>query len=377
MDTTVRRHIVISAVNLRKGGTLTVLRDCLRYLSGRKDLHVTALVHKRELCDYPGIDYIEIPWSIQGWLKRLKCEYFTMNRISKELQETDLWFSLHDTTPRVQAKRQAVYCHTSFPFMKPRMQDFRMDLKIPTFALFTRFAYRWNVRKNRYLVVQSHWMRKGLSRLLHLPESRFIVFPPFFRPMDIPSLPPASPRTFLYPSTPDAHKNFETLCEAARLLESRIGQGRFRVIITVKGDENRYAKWLYAHWGDVASIDFRGLMSREELARTYGESACLVFPSRTETWGLPISEYLPTGKPMILSDLPFARETAAGATHVALFPVTDTKALASIMDDFLQDDLHAFKAVPQLSFEVPYASSWDALFNLLLQPSAGAQKTNN
>ena len=76
------KHLVISAVNIRKGGTLTVLRDCLRYLSGRSELRVTALVHKRDLCDFPGIDYIEIPWSIDGWGKRLKCEYVTMKGIS-------------------------------------------------------------------------------------------------------------------------------------------------------------------------------------------------------------------------------------------------------------------------------------------------------
>ena len=85
MDQPVQRNIVVSAVNLRKGGTLTVLRDCLGYLSARTDLHVTALVHSRELCDYPGIDYIEIPWSVKSWLRRLWCEYVTMNRISKEL----------------------------------------------------------------------------------------------------------------------------------------------------------------------------------------------------------------------------------------------------------------------------------------------------
>ena len=123
MDPIIRRNVVISAVNLRKGGTLTVLRDCLRYLSDRKDLHVTALVHRQDLCDYPGIEYIEIPWSIGSWLKRLKCEYITMDRISRKLPETDLWLSLHDTSPRVKAKRQAVYCHTPFPFMKARARD--------------------------------------------------------------------------------------------------------------------------------------------------------------------------------------------------------------------------------------------------------------
>ena len=57
-----RKTIVVSAVNLRKGGTLTILRDCLQHLSSMtKDYRVVALVHKRELCDFQGIEYIEMP----------------------------------------------------------------------------------------------------------------------------------------------------------------------------------------------------------------------------------------------------------------------------------------------------------------------------
>ena len=111
--------IVVSAVNLRKGGTLTILRECLQTLSKMADenaLRVVALVHRKELADYPGIEYIELPWSVNGWMKRLWCEYVTMYGISKKLGDIDLWFSLHDTTPRVKAKRQAVYCHNPFPF---------------------------------------------------------------------------------------------------------------------------------------------------------------------------------------------------------------------------------------------------------------------
>ena len=107
------KQIVISAVNLRKGGTLTILRQCLAFLSEWAPAHgyrVTALVHRRELADYPNIQYIELPWAIDGWGKRLWCEYVTMGQISRELGSIDLWLSLHDTTPRVQAHRQAVYC---------------------------------------------------------------------------------------------------------------------------------------------------------------------------------------------------------------------------------------------------------------------------
>ena len=369
MDQPVPRNIVVSAVNLRKGGTLTVLRDCLQYLSGRPDLHVTALVHKRALADYPGIHYIEIPWSIKGWGRRLWCEYVTMHRISKRLPEADLWLSLHDTTPRVKARRQAVYCHTPFPFMKARRNDWTLNPKIALFSHLTQFAYQINCRRNRYLIVQQEWLREAMARLLAFDRNHIIVAPPAFRPMPIPEgdarLAPGM-KTFLYPATPDVHKDFETLCEAARLLEGRIGPGRFRVCLTVRGDENRYAAFLKQRWGDVASLDFHGLMSREELARAYGEASALVFPSRAETWGLPISEFLPTGKPMILSDLPYAHETSAGARAVRFFPVTDAQALSRCLREVVEGRLEAFQAVERPAIRPPYAPDWDSLFSLLL-----------
>lgn len=364
-----------------------MLQDCLHYLSGREDLHVTALVHQRALCDFPGIDYIEIPWTVKGWGKRLWCEYVTMHRISKTLPETDLWFSLHDTTPRVKARRQAVYCHTSFPFMKIKGQDFRMDAKIPLFALFTKYAYRAFSRRNAFLVVQSAWMREALSGLIGFDKKRIIVAPPAFKPVvtDSRSEPGITTKEpgmttqepgmtkegpgmtmFFYPSTADCHKNFETLCEAARMLEERIGKERFRVVITVNGQENRYARWLRENWGNVDSVEFRGLLSREELARAYGKAHCLIFPSRAETWGLPISEFLPTGKPMLLADLPYAHETAAGARKAAFFPVSDAQALALRMQEVLERDCTHLSPVPAVETAPPTAKGWEALFELLL-----------
>ncbi|MBQ3766758.1 MAG: glycosyltransferase family 4 protein [Bacteroidales bacterium] len=362
------RNIVISAVNIRRGGTLTVLRDCLRYLSGRKDLHVTALVHKRELCDYPGIDYIEIPWSIDGWGKRLKCEYVTMKGISEKLPETDLWLSLHDTTPNVKAKRQAVYCQTSFPFLKIRLRDFRMDKKIPLFAMFTKYAYRKNVHRNDYLIVQQRWLRDGLSRILHVDKSRFIVAPPAFEAPEIVDTSAKEPvPVFLYPAAPDCHKNFELLCKASEKLEKKLGVNAFKVILTVNGAENRYTAWLRKNWGHVASIDFHGFMAREELYDCYGKAACLIFPSRVETWGLPISEFKPAGKPMLLADLPYARESAAGAAAVSFFDINDAQDLAHQMELVISGKISNFGRILPRTPEAPFAQDWDALFALLLK----------
>ena len=369
MDQPVRKHIVISAVNIRKGGTLTVLLDCLKYLSSSKYTFTTALVHSKDLIGIPGIEYIEIPWSTKSWLHRLWCEYVTMYKISKTLQPVDLWFSLHDTTPRVQARRQAVYCHTSFPFMKLKWQDWFMDAKIPLFRLLTRFAYQINVRKNRYLVVQQEWMRESLSHLISYPQEKIIVAPPAFYLPDFPDTPEGTAvPIFFYPATPDCHKNFETLCEAAELLQDTMDTPPFKLVLTIDGTENRYAARIKSRFGHVRSIDFHGYMPKQELYEYYAKASCLVFPSRVETWGLPISEFKPTGKPMILADLPYAHETAEGARRVVFFPVEQALTLAVYMYTLLKGNHlgFMFESVPARMAAKPYADNWDHLFHQLL-----------
>lgn len=364
-----RKTIVVSAVNLRKGGTLTILRDCLQYLSTlTRDFRVVALVHNRELCDYKGIEYREMPDIIRGWGKRLWCEYVTMHRISKELAPVYLWLSLHDTSPRVLAERQAVYCQTAFPFYHWSWQDFRFDYKIPLFACFTRFAYRMNVHSNRHLIVQQEWLREGLSRMLGVSRDKFIVAPPGKKAVKIVSEKILKKYfTFFYASTPDCHKNFESLCEASRLLENEVGKGRFTVVLTVRGDENKYASWLKKKWGEVESIDFAGFMSRERLYGYYQAADCLVFPSKVETWGLPISEFMETGKPMLLADLPYAHETSAGSEYTAFFPATDVVELKNEMKKILEGDWTSLKKIPLLTGEEPIVYTWKELFEKLVK----------
>ena len=91
------KKIVISAVNLKVGGTLTILRDCLRHLSGLAatgEYQVIALVYDRKVADYPHVEYIELKWPKKNWFNRLWCEYVAMRKISVRLAPVYLWLSL-------------------------------------------------------------------------------------------------------------------------------------------------------------------------------------------------------------------------------------------------------------------------------------------
>ncbi len=374
------KRIVISAVNLRKGGTLEILRQCLAYLSSvakENRWEVIALVHKQELVDYPNIHYIEIPWSIEGWGKRLWCEYIIMYKISKQIirdyGEIDLWFSLHDTTPRVVAKRQATYCHTAFPFFKWRFSDFKFDKKIPLFGMLIKFAYKINVKSNDFIVVQGEWLRKAFSRLFSLPQEKFIVAPPSkdFNVPQYEKLESNGLYTFFYASTADVHKDFETLCRATELLEEKVGQNKFQTIITVSGNETgyaqKYAKYLKDNWGGISSLKFAGFMDKATLYAHYDMVDCLIHTSRVEACPLPISEFITFKKPMILVDLPYAHDICQGSPTTAFFTLSDQKELADLMYEAYCRTYEHFSSISTEVISGSFAKDWGDLFQKLLK----------
>ena len=115
-----------------------------------------------------------------------------------------------------------------------------------------------------------------------------------------------------------------------------------------------------------------------EVLRIYGQrkiirylysnrlSGLSVTGGRVETWGLPISEFAVFGKPMLLADLPYAYETAAGCSNVAFFNPSDPQILKEQMKWLIQKDTSFLTTVPKTAILEPVAYTWDELFERLL-----------
>ncbi|WP_278551581.1 glycosyltransferase family 4 protein [Elizabethkingia bruuniana] len=366
-----KKTIVISAVNLVEAGTLAILRDCLSYLSAlaeQYECRIVAIVYKKELALFPNVEYIETQWPKKRWINRLWYEYVSMKKISKELAPVDLWFSLHDTTPSVIARKRAVYCHNSYSFYKWKLHDLFVAPKIAMFAIFTKYIYKTNIHKNDYLVVQQEWFRVAMSEMFGFESSKIIVAPPHrIKSKEIiKNTEDKEVFSFIYAASPNSHKNFEIICRAVDILENHYQIKNFKVHITVDGSENRYAGWLYKKWGRLSCISFMGFVDKNTLFTYYEQSSCMVFPSKVETWGLPISEFSEFNKPMLLADLPYTHETASGSKKVAFFDPNNPEMLAQQMMKLIQKDYSFLKEVPEYIIENPVAYSWKGLFQTLL-----------
>jgi glycosyltransferase involved in cell wall biosynthesis len=359
--------VILSGVNLREMGPLAVFRDALASLATHyaEQYQIVALVHRRELFETKEVTYLEFPSIASSWLARLQFEYWSLRDLSRKLKPK-LWLSMHDITPNVDAEKRAVYCHNPSPFFRVRLGDFLLDHRFALFTLFYRFLYGINIKSNDYVIVQQNWLRQEFKRLYHV--SNVVVAHPT---LDISIAEPLTRQTptkgrfrFFYPAAPRIFKNSELCLEAARILETR-GFNDFELWLTFDASSNKYSRVVAKKFADVRNVRWMGALTRQRVFELYAEADCLLFPSRLETWGMPISEFRAFGKPILVSDLPYARETAAGYDKVRLFSPDDAVGLADLMAQAATGE-PIFGTIPELEIEPPYVRNWSELWALLL-----------
>ncbi|MDR1561813.1 MAG: glycosyltransferase [Dysgonamonadaceae bacterium] len=365
------KTIVVSGINIFRGGTLKIMQECIAALSGYvgDGGNIIALVHDENLfLKYDNVRYVAFPKSRRSWFIRLYYEYIGFRRLSKNLKPY-LWLSMHDTTPNVVACRRAVYCHNPFPFYRPGIRNIFLQPGIAMLCLFSYFIYRINIRRNDFVIVQQEWLRHEFRGLFGIDN--IIVSPPggiknsVVKENTATVVRDNANVLFFYPSTPMIHKNMEAVCEAAFRL-TRAGVKGFEVAFTFDGTENRYAKHIFEKYHDLAPVRFIGALSRDGMNEWYAKCDSVIFPSKVETWGLPVSEAKEFGKPVIVADLPYARETVGDYGMVKFFDPDEPDELAMVMRQFISGKF-TYDPVSAVEYGQPFAGSWEELFNIILK----------
>lgn len=361
-----KKVIVVSAVNLVEGGTLSVLKECLGYLSTdlAYEYEIVVLVNRKTLFSFENLKYLEFPRAKKSWINRLYYEYFYFYKLSKRLNPF-FWLSFHDMTPNVKAGRLAVYCHNPSPF--PRL--FISDLvwggyKFILFKLFYRYLYRLNLKKNNFVILQQGNLRKRFEELTGFSAKNIIVAHPTLSSKIMCKPLVKNNNIFFYPSLPRVFKNFEVICKAAKILLKQ-GVNNFEIILTISGDENRYSRYIYNSFKSISNIKFLGILPRDKVFEIYNKASCLIFPSKLETWGLPITEFKKYNKPILLADLPYAHETLGVYDKAKFFGPNNYKQLADAMESVMSETA-TFEITKPNIIAKPFSQGWKELFDILL-----------
>nr|WP_294695918.1 glycosyltransferase family 4 protein [uncultured Friedmanniella sp.] len=192
----------------------------------------------------------------------------------------------------------------------------------------------------RGVVCTSEWARDALLNLYRLPPGRVQVALPGVDPADLASG-TAAGGNLLCVAAVTAHKGHDVLVEAL----AAIADLPWRcVCVGTLAREPGFVDRL-RHRVDAAGIGdricFPGPRTGPELQAVYAAADALVLPSRTETYGMVVTEALAQGLPVIataVGGLPEALgRTATGRLPGLLVPPEDAPALAAALRRWLAD----------------------------------------
>jgi len=227
--------------------------------------------------------------------------------------------------------------------------------------------FRTYCNQAQMVSVASWWMKEELIKHLGVPRSKVMVVP---MAASVDAYPAPSredlsavrrklrlPRPFLfYPAKTWGHKNHMGLFEALSILRTQRG---ITLSLVCSGGETPFFHEIRDRilQLDLASqVRFVGFVTPLELVSLYLLSRCVIFPSKYEGWGLPITEAMRLGVPVACSALPVLREQAGDAA--LFFDPGDPQAIADAIARLWKDeDLR--KSLSEKGLDQASCFSWE------------------
>lgn len=358
-----KKNIVISGSNIKSGGPLTIFNFFLLEFNNKSnDFNTIAFVNNKNLFpNYSNILFIELKWYKKFIPLKFLYEYIYYYYYSKN-KNIDIWISLSDCSPIVKSKVQVAYFHNAIPTHFFNLKEIWYSPLLYFQKFYSRLFYYININKNDFLIVQQSWFREYVSKNYNFNINKIIVFPPnYFVPKSKPNL-KNNTHIFVYPTKAVFYKNNEILLKAFSQLNTDI-HNKYTFYITLSGNENRYSKQLYKKYRHLANVIWTGQVSHEKMNKIYSESNTLLFMSKLESWGLPLTEAASFGLNIVTSNLPFAHETLTNYEKAIFIDINDLNKLKEIIQSLVIKKQINFSENYIIQKNEPFSETFDDCIN--------------
>jgi len=137
---------------------------------------------------------------------------------------------------------------------------------------------------------------------------------------------------FIYVASGEPHKNHQLLFDAWRLL----AEAGLRPSLAVTLDPDKYSSLCenlkHAQENDDVAIENLGYLNGEDVNKLYQSASALIFPSKIESFGLPLLDAASYGLPILASELDYVRDLV---TPVETFDPCSAMSIARAVKRFL------------------------------------------
>ncbi|WP_159031399.1 glycosyltransferase [Escherichia coli] len=162
-------------------------------------------------------------------------------------------------------------------------------------------------------------MRKAVIDKLNLSEKKISIIRPVID-IDLNKIlknENENENTFIYPAASYSYKNHIILVESLNMIGvDFLFQNKITVIFTLDRDENSKLFDRIKKYNLQEIIKFTGNIPRYDVLNYIYNAKALLFPSRLETFGIPLIEAVKFNSNIIVSDLPYAHDVLDGYENV-------------------------------------------------------------
>lgn len=312
--------ILVNTTNLQTGGALQIAESVLQEWALQFPQHEyivclsPQLAKRIDLHRFPAqFTFHSLPYNpTAGWLKALF--YFRrLDRIVKETQ-TDVAFTVFGPAlwkpdiPHFAGFANGYYLYNDSRFIRESAhKNLLTGIK---YRLRRHLLFRQLAREAYCFWVETTLAKQRLCEVLHIEAKRVSVIGntcsfsrnntdikryknPFF--------------SILYLSAYYPHKNFENLSSAISILQAKRTECRFILSLPEKDLEGLFEK------SRQEMIINKGPLAGDDIINAYEQADVVIMPSLLETFSANFPEAMYMQKPILCSDLPFARDICGDA----------------------------------------------------------------
>jgi len=341
--------------NYRNGGVSRYIRYLLTEVAKRPGQHeYTVFVNGQDVVErlealngrHPQITYLSAPWSESQPAARIGWEQFTLPALIRQKQLAVFHSPVNVLPERLPQRCAGVVTLHDLAFLR-----FPDVLTRPKRVYHRIFTVR-SIQRAAKVIAVSESTRQDAIKLVGVPAERvetvYTCIDERFSHTPTPEVVQAfrerqglAQGYLLYLGTLEPRKNIPTLIEAYAQLRTTYGRTEKLVLAGGKG-------WLYdaifdriGQLGLESEVIFPGYVADTEQELWYAAAAAFVYPSLYEGFGIPVTEALVCGIPVVTSTVSSLPE--AGADIALTVDPLDGAAMAAAMHTALTDEAYRQK----------------------------------
>jgi len=313
------KTVMVNATSLASGGGLTILHQYIEYLSTSVEVDVMYYIFVPDTCKpvdkKENVVYIRN--SENAYYKSRN--YWNLRGMRNWCKVNKIWpdelYSMQNYFPfgfESEVKLKTLYLHQPIPFFDYAWCLFKKDERILWFYKnIYYYLVKEGVKEADKVIVQTEWLKKRVVETLGCNRDKVVVERPTIKNINAEAYKPIEGlkgmlRLF-YPASEVIYKNHEVLYKAMDIIVNHHEIDDVVLYLTL--DQHSPVALKYMNEFKLQkNVVLTGALNFQQVMEYYKSVNALVFPSKIETFGLPLVEAQQFKLPIIASDMDLYRE---------------------------------------------------------------------